>query len=86
MQRHLGADMFQGFHLEVCIAHPGLDRAEGMFDSLAPQPHFLRVFVKASLDSFEDLFVFPSPDPAFFTCRTLELDGAVLALVGPVAA
>ena len=86
MQRHLGADMFQGFHLEVCIAHPGFDGSERVFNSFTPQPHFLRVFVKASLDSFESLFVLPSSDPAFFACRTLLFDGAVLTYVGPVAA
>jgi hypothetical protein len=52
-----------------------------MFNRFTPLAHFLRVFVEASLDSFENVFVFPSPDPAFFTCRTLDLDGAVLTYV-----
>ena len=35
VQRHFGGDPFQRLHLEVCIAHPVFDGAEGMLNGLA---------------------------------------------------
>ena len=37
MQRHLGADVLERFHLEVRRSHPRLYRAEWMLDRLAAQ-------------------------------------------------
>jgi hypothetical protein len=36
MQRHLGGNPWQRLHQEMGCAHPGLDRAKGMLDRLAP--------------------------------------------------
>ncbi len=86
VQCHFGANPLQRLHLEVCIAHPGLDGAERVLDGFAPLAHLFRVLVEASLDGLEKVFVFPAGDPALFARGATMLDGAALADVGPVAA
>ncbi len=39
----------QRLHQEVGCSHPGLDRAEGMLDRLAPLTHLLRMLVEPTL-------------------------------------
>jgi len=48
VQRHLGGNPWQRLHQEVGCAHPGVDRAEGMLDRLAPLAHLLRMLVEPS--------------------------------------
>ena len=86
VQRHFGPDPFQRLHLEVRIAHPGLDGSERMLDRLAPLAHLLRMFVEPPLDGLKNLFVLPARDPMLLACGALVLDGAVLADIGPVTA
>ena len=53
VQRHLARDARQRLRQEVRRAHPGLDRAEGVFDGLSPHAHGRRVLVEAPLHGFE---------------------------------
>jgi hypothetical protein len=41
----------------VGCSHPGLDRAKGMLDRLAPLPHPLRMLIEPALDKFSDTFL-----------------------------
>jgi len=86
VQRHLGGNPWQRLHQEVGCAHPGLDRAEGMLDRLAPLAHFLRMLVEPALHCLENVLMLPSGDPSLLANRAAVLDGAALAGVGPVAA
>ena len=86
MQRHLGADSFQRLHLEVGISHPGFYGSERVLNRFTPQPHFLRVLIKALLDSFKNMFMFPASNPALFCRGALFFDDTELAGVSPVAA
>src|SRR6266481_1660813 len=60
VQRHLGADVLERFHLEVRRSHPRLYRAEGMLDRLAAQAHLVRVSVEPRLHGLKDGFVLPA--------------------------
>ena len=86
MQCHLGGDPRQRLHQEVGCAHPGLDRAEGMLNRLAPLAHLLRMFVEPALHRLKNVLVLPSGDPSFLAAGAGLLDGAVLTGIGPVAA
>ena len=57
MQRHFGADPFQGFHLEVGVSHPAFNGSERMLNCLTALAHFLRMFVETLLDSLENMFM-----------------------------
>jgi hypothetical protein len=43
---------------------PHLQRAEGLFDRLAPLAHLRRMLVEPSLYGFENVLMLPSRDPA----------------------
>ena len=86
MQSHLGGDPFQGLHLEVGVAHPELDGAERMLDRLAALAHLLRMLIKAALDGFKQLFMFPAGNSAVFVGGAEMLYRAALAGICPVAA
>ena len=73
-------------HPEVGCSHPGLDRAEGMLNRLAPLAHLFRMFVEPALHRLKNVLVLPSGDPSLLAGGAAVLDGAVLAGVGPVAA
>src|SRR5262249_16390272 len=45
-----------------------------MFNCLATHTHRLRVLIKTLLHGFEHVFVLPSCDPAFRTCRAARGD------------
>jgi len=60
VQRHLGADVLERFHLEVRRSHPRLYRAEGMLDRLAAQAHLVRVSVEPRLHGLKDGFMLPA--------------------------
>jgi len=85
MQRHLGADMLQGLHLEMGVAHPALESAKGMLNGFPPLAHLPGMFVQPALHFFENIFAFPTGDPALLACGALILDSAVRTNVGPVA-
>src|SRR4029077_5773476 len=70
----------------VGCTHPGLDRAEGMLDRLAPLAHLLRMLVEPALHCLENVLLLPSGDPSFLAGGAAVLDGAALAGVGPIAA
>ena len=85
MQRHLAGYAWQSLHQEMGGSHPGLYRAEGMFDRLASLPHFLWMFIEPALHRLENVLMLPSGDQSFLGGGAAMLDGAVLAGVGPVA-
>ena len=85
VQRHFGAHIFEGFHLEVRGSHPGLYRTEGMLDSLAALTHLVRVAVEPGLYSLKDGFVLPSRDPPLLARCALALQRASLTGSGPIA-
>ena len=84
MQGHFGADALERSHLEVSGSHPGLYRAEGMFDRLAAFAHLIRISIEARLHSLKDGFVLPARDPPLFASCALALQRAALASGGPV--
>src|SRR5207342_3761618 len=86
VQRHLGGNPWQCLHQEVGCAHPGLDRAEGMLDRLAPLTHLFGMLVEPALHGFENMLVLPSRDQSLLGSGTAMLDGATLTSVSPVAA
>ena len=67
MQRHFGGDHRQRLHQEVGCSHPGLDRAERVFDRLAPLPHLLWMLVEAALHRLKNVLMLPSGDPSLLT-------------------
>src|SRR4029450_3734258 len=71
---------------EVGRAHPGLDRAEWMFDGFAALPHLLGMFVEPALDGLEDLPMLPTRDPALAAGRALGLDRTGQTGCRPIAA
>src|SRR5262249_53783965 len=75
VQGHLGGDARQRLHQKVRSAHPHLECAEGVFSCLTTHAHRLRVLIETLLHGFEHVFVFPSCDPAFVTCRAAPLRG-----------
>lgn len=85
METGLRSDVFECFHLEVCRAHPGAQRAERMLDSLSADPHCLWRTIKAPLHRLDDRLMFPSSDAAFLAGRALVMEGACLAVRAPVA-
>jgi hypothetical protein len=86
VQRHFCADPFHGLHLEVCLAHPGFDGTEGMFNRFTPLTHFLRMLIETTLNVLKNVFVFPTGDAAFLARGAFFFDSASRAGVGPVAA
>ena len=85
MQRHLGGHPWQRLHQEVGCAHPGLDRAEGMLDRLAPLAHLLRMLVEPALYGLENMLMLPTGDPTLLARGAAVLDRAALASIGRVA-
>src|SRR5674476_496276 len=73
-------------HQEVGCSHPGLDRAEGMLNRLAPLAHLFRMFVEPALHRLKNVFVLPSGDPSLLAGGAVMLDGAALPGIGPIAA
>src|SRR5512141_2678252 len=67
-------------------AHARLDRAEGMFDRLAPRAHGLRILVEPLLHSLDHMLVFPPCDPSLLAGCAVVFDGAALADIGPIVA
>ena len=86
VQRHLGADVLERFHLEVCRSHPRLYRPEGMLNRLAPLAHLHRMLVEPTLYRIENGLMLPSGDPSLLAGGAAVFDGTALADVGPVAA
>jgi len=76
MQTHFRADLGQGLHQEMRRAHPGLERAEGMFDRLPSQARRLRCTVESTLHPVEHTFVFPASDPAIWARGASALERA----------
>ena len=66
-------------HQEVGCSHPGLDRAEGMLNRLAPRAHLFRMFVEPALHRLKNVLVLPSGDPALLAGGAAVLDGAANA-------
>ena len=85
MKTHFGADPAQRLGQEVCPPHPQLDCPERMFGGLAAHAHNLRVSIQPRLHPLEDGFVFPTPDPPFFSGGTLRLHRASRAYRAPIA-
>src|ERR1700730_13159210 len=66
-------------------SHPGLDRAEGMLDSLSSDTHHVGGEIKPGLHLFEQSFVLPARYPAFGARSAFVFQRALLALRTPVA-
>jgi hypothetical protein len=60
VQRHLGVDVLERFHLEVRRSHPRLYRAEGMLHSLTAYTHLIRIPVEPRLHGLKNGFVLPT--------------------------
>jgi hypothetical protein len=60
VQRHLGTDVLERFHLEMRGPHPGFYRAEGMLHGLAAFAHLVRIPIEPRLYGLKDGFVLPS--------------------------
>ena len=56
-----------------------------MLDGFPSLPHLLRMFIKSALYFFQNIFMFPTSNAAFFTVGALILNGATLADLGKVA-
>jgi hypothetical protein len=85
VQRHLGADDLERFHLEMRRSHPRLYRAEWMLDGLAAHAHLVWAPIKPRLHGLKDGLVLPARYPPLFTRCALALQRAALACVGPIA-
>jgi hypothetical protein len=57
-----------------------------MFDRLAPLAHLLGMFIKPTLNGFENMLMLPLRDPSLFASSALSFDGAALTGIGPVSA
>src|SRR4051795_11837444 len=79
VQCHLSGHAWQRLHQEVGCAHPGLDRAEGMLDRLAPLAHLLRMLVEPALYCLKNRLMLPTGDPTLLARGAAVLDGATLA-------
>jgi hypothetical protein len=66
-------------------SHPGLDRAEGMLNSLSSDAHHVGCEIKADLHLFEQSFVLTTRYPAFGAWSAFVFQRALLALRVPVA-
>ena len=66
-------------HQEVGCAHPGLNRAEGMLDHLAPLAHLLGMLIEPALRRLENVLMLPSGDPSLLARGAAVLDSAALA-------
>ena len=55
-----------------------------MLDRLAPLAHLLGMFIKPTLNGFENVLMLPSRDPSLFASGAVSFDGAALT-GGPVA-
>ena len=73
-------------HKEVGCTYPGLDRAEGVLDRLAPLAHLLRIFIETVLQRLQNVLVLPSRDPSLLGGGAIGFDGVALARVCLVAA
>src|SRR5215467_16203055 len=56
-----------------------------MFNCLATHTHRLGVLIKTLLHGFEYVFVLPSCDPAFRTCRAARFEGTARTCCRPIA-
>src|SRR5215813_3562179 len=74
VQGHLGRNLGQSLHQKVGCSHPHLERAERMLDCLAAHAHRLWVGIEPLLHCFEQMFVLPSRDASFRTCRTTSFE------------
>lgn len=57
-----------------------------MFDCLATLAHLLGMFVKPTLNGFENVLMLPSRDPSLLASGALSFNGAALTGIGPVSA
>src|ERR1700685_985574 len=57
-----------------------------MLDRFASLTHLLRMFVKPTLNGFENVLMLPSCDPSLLCSGTAMFDGAALTGIGPVSA
>ncbi len=67
----------QALHQEVRRTHAGFDRPERMFDGFASGAHCLRVLIKATLDVFQNVLVFPSINDTVLCARTSVFELAI---------
>ena len=56
-----------------------------MLDRLAPLAHLLGMFIKPTLNGFENVLMLPSRDPSLFASGAVSFDGAALTGIGPVS-
>src|SRR5215470_14509735 len=56
-----------------------------MFNCLTTHAHRLRVLIETLLYGLEHVFMFPSCDPAFRTCRAARLEGTARTRRRPIA-
>ena len=80
MQRHLGGNPWQRLHQEMGCAHPGLDRAKGMLDRLAPLAHLFRMLVEPTLHRLENVLMLPSGYPSFLAGGAVSYGPSIPAL------
>ena len=79
---HLGADVSERAHSEVRRSHPGLDRAERVFDGRAAQTHQGGVAVHTIVHRLDQMLVLPAGDPALLARGAARLERADLADIG----
>ena len=84
VQRHLGADLLKGAHLEVGRAHPRLDSAERMLDGIPARTHRLRVLIEPALGRLDNALVFPTRDAALLATGAAIPDRAFVAGTCPI--
>jgi len=65
LQRHLGSNIPQAPHLEVCRAHPGLYRVEGVSDCRPAQSHPPFAAPDTVLHRLNQVLMFLPGDPPF---------------------
>lgn len=68
------------------VAHPALDRAEGVFDRATAQRHRIGVAAQPLPHGVDQRLVLPASDPALRARGAAAFYGAGLAAVDPVAA
>jgi hypothetical protein len=61
---------------EVRRSHPGLHRAEGMLDGLAPLTHGMWVLIEPALHGLKHGLVLPAGDATLLACGAAALDRA----------
>ena len=65
-------------------AHPGFERAEGVFGCTSPYRHFLRIEIETPLGRFQHRLVLPAFDATHLARRTLLLEGTCRASRCPI--